>query len=211
MKIKTMVFNPFSSNTYLIWDEKSKDAIIIDPGCFNEEEEKELNDILEKEKLNVKYLFNTHCHIDHIFGNVFILEKFTPEFYIGKEDEFLLDGAIEQAERFGMKIKLIKYEKKYFSENKIIKFGEMQIIPIHTPGHSPGSFSFYFKNENICFTGDVLFLESIGRTDLWGGNYDILRNSIVEKLFKLPDDTQICPGHSEMTTIGYEKKYNSFV
>ncbi|MBN1637720.1 MAG: MBL fold metallo-hydrolase [Ignavibacteriales bacterium] len=211
MQVKTFIFNPFSVNTYLIWNDNSKDAIVIDPGCFNEFEEEELFSYIKKIKLNIKYLFNTHCHIDHILGNAFMLEKYKPKFYIGKEDEFLLDGANEQAERFGMRIKLINYERNYFNENEDIELGNIRIRPIHTPGHSPGSYSFYIHSQKVCFTGDVLFGEGIGRTDLWGGSFETLKKAIVEKLFALPNETDIYPGHAEITTIGYEKRYNEFL
>lgn len=211
MQIKTLVFNPFSVNTFLIWEKGNNDAIIIDPGCFDKKEEDELENIIQKNNLNIKFLLNTHCHVDHIFGNAFVLEKYNPKFFIGKEDEFLLNGANEQAERFGMRIKLIDYEKNYFDENEIIKLGNIEIKPIHTPGHSPGSYSFYIAEKNVCFTGDVLFSEGIGRTDLWGGSFEILKKSIIEKLFLLPNETDIYPGHSEITTIGYEKIYNEFL
>lgn len=208
--IQNFIFNPFLENTYILFDSEKKDAVVIDPGCYGEEEENEISNFIEKEKIKLKYLINTHCHIDHILGNNFIKRKYNPKFFIPKEDEFLLLKAKEQAEMFGFNLQTQLKPDDYLNEDLKIKIGNEDLNFIFTPGHTPGEFSIYIKSFSTCFTGDVLFKNGIGRTDLWGGNYDTLINSIQNKLFVLPDETIIYPGHGEKSTIGNEKKNSIF-
>jgi len=211
LKIKKFIFSPFSENTFVVWDKSSSDACVIDPGCNSDKEEKELESFITQNNLNIKYLINTHCHIDHIFGNAFVKEKFNPVFLAPKGDVFLLEKSEEQAALFGIDIKLSPKPDKFIEEEVNIALGSIKGEFLFTPGHTPGEFCVYFENEKICFTGDVLFKEGIGRTDLWGGNYNTLIRSIKEKLLSLPDDVRIYPGHGEASTIGYEKISNSFL
>lgn len=211
IQVQKFIFNPFLENTYVAWDDKSKEALVIDPGCSNENEEKLLSDFFEKNNLVLKYLINTHCHIDHILGNSFIKEKFNPVLLMPEKDIFLLDIMKEQANYFGIKFKPSPMPDDLLSEDKILKLGDSEMKFLFTPGHSPGEYCVYFESDKICFTGDVLFKGSIGRTDLWGGDYEILINSIKTKLLTLPDDVIIFPGHEDKSSIGYEKQFNSFI
>ncbi|MBN1302002.1 MAG: MBL fold metallo-hydrolase [Melioribacteraceae bacterium] len=211
LEIKKFVFNPFSENTYLIWDKDSLEAVVIDPGCSDSIEENELTELIANQNLAVKYLINTHCHLDHIFGNAFIKTKYNPIFIAPEKDLPLLKKAEEQADIFGVSINPSPLPDSFITEDLQISLGNVTPRFIFTPGHTPGEYSIYFGNENFCITGDVLFHESIGRTDLWGGDYNTLINSIMEKLFALPDDVVIYPGHNGLSTIGHERKYNPFL
>jgi glyoxylase-like metal-dependent hydrolase (beta-lactamase superfamily II) len=211
IKIEKFIFSPFSENTYLIWDDESKNTIVVDPGCSDREEENILERFIEEKKLSMKYLINTHCHIDHIFGCHFIKEKYYPRFLIPEKDLPLLQHAEKQAEMFGVEIKIPPQPDQYLSEELFLILNKSKIEFLFTPGHTPGEFCIYLKAEKILVSGDVLFKESIGRTDLWGGNYDTLISSINTKLLILPEDVKVYPGHGEETTIGHEKYYNPFL
>ncbi len=210
LTIKKFIFNPFLENTYIVFDDESRETAIVDPGCYDERERESLSNYISQENLKVKFLINTHCHIDHIFGNSFIKEKYNPVYLAPEEDLFLLDLMIEQGKVYGTDLKPSPPPDEFISEGKEILIGLNSCKFIFTPGHSPGEFCLYFEKDKICFTGDVLFKGSIGRTDLWGGDYNTLIDSIKEKLFMLPDDVKIYPGHESESTIGYEKKYNPF-
>ncbi len=211
LRIKIFEVNPFHENTYLVWDSISLESLLLDPGCSNETEEKELLEFVSKNSLIIKSMVTTHCHLDHLFGNYFIKQIF-PDciFYASLSDLPLLKGACEQASQYGIKMNESPLPDKELSEEDEICIGDIKIKPLFTPGHTPGEFCFYEKNAKICFSGDVLFNESIGRTDLWGGNANLLINSIKEKLFTLPDDVDVYPGHGKPTTIGHEKINNPF-
>lgn len=209
--VERFVFNPFGENTYVLWDDNSKEGIVIDPGCADCVEEKRLFSFIEKSQINIKALINTHCHIDHILGNACLIDKLHVTFYAPGKDVFLLDMAVEQAQAFGIKIKPSPKPDKFISEDLELLLGENKISFLFTPGHTPGEFCVYIQSSNICVTGDVLFKESIGRTDLWGGDYDALINSIKTKLMTLPDETIIYPGHGDESTLKHEKLNNPFI
>lgn len=211
MKIQKFTHSPFQENTYIVWNEETKETIIIDPSCLSKSEELEIENFVISNDLNVKYLFNTHGHLDHLFGNSFIRSRFSPVHFAPEKDMPLFERAEEQAKSFGLKMKKSPNPDFYFNESEILNIIGTEIKLIFTPGHTPGEFCIYFPNENICFTGDVLFKESIGRTDLWGGNYETLMNSINSKLLILPDETTIYAGHGEKSTIQYEKLNNPFL
>ena len=210
IKIQKFTFNPFFENTFIIIDDASSDAIVVDPGCFNQEEEQVLSDFILSNGLKVNYLINTHCHLDHIFGCQFIKEKYDSMYLIPEGDLPLLENAAMQAEMFEVEIKKPPQPDKLLSEDLILKLNDSELKFLFTPGHTPGEFCIYLEKEKILISGDVLFKEGVGRTDLWGGDYDTLINSINNKLFTLPDDVLVHPGHGEETTIGYEKMYNPF-
>lgn len=211
IKLHKLIFNLFGENTYILWDEQSKECTVIDPGCSNREEEIEFDNFITGNNLNLKYLINTHCHIDHILGNAYIKNKYNPEFLAPEEDVFLLNMMMEQAGYFGVNTKPSPLPDRYLKEELKLSLADIEISLLFTPGHSPGGYCLYFPLAKICISGDVLFRESIGRTDLWGGDYDTLVNSIQNKLFTLPDDVNIYPGHGESTTISYEKHSNPFL
>jgi len=210
LKVQRFVFSPFYENTYLIWDENTKNAAIIDPGCYDLKERETLDQFIGIESLKIKYLVNTHCHIDHIFGNAYIKEKYNPIFIAPEKDLFMLDLMIEAAEDYGVELTHSPKPDKLINEDEPLILGEVKGKFIFTPGHSPGEYCLYFEKEKICFTGDVLFKRSIGRTDLWDGDYETLLESIRKKLFTLPDETIIYPGHESQSTIGEEKASNPF-
>ncbi len=209
--IKKFVFNPFYENTYIIWDERTKEGMIVDPGCYTENEKTELKDYIIQNNFIVKYLVLTHCHLDHILGCKFVKEQFTSIFLSPKKDQFLLDEANTQAELFQIKIEDVPKPDVSLDANSILQLGKFQPKVFHTPGHTPGEHCLLFEDEKFCLTGDVLFKESIGRTDLWGGDMKVLLNSIKDKLMILDDKIKIYPGHGDESTIGEERKRNPFL
>ncbi|MGE5458566.1 MAG: MBL fold metallo-hydrolase [Methanococcaceae archaeon] len=209
--IKKFTFGPFSENTFVVWDEKSGAGAVVDPGCFSKEEEDLLADFIEDRGINVKYLIVTHGHIDHVAGCDFVYHKYTPQFFAPHADSELIANVQMQGNMFGMKVKTVPSGYEPLTEKTEIYLGSSKMEFIFTPGHTPGEHCIYFPEEKICITGDVLFQGSIGRTDLWGGDYDVLMNSIFEKLLILPDDTIIYPGHGSSSKIGIEKRDNSFL
>lgn len=211
LKIQRFVFSPFLENTYLVWDEETKQTAVVDPGCLFDHEERELSDFINEQNLKVNYLINTHCHIDHVFGNAFVKNKYDPPFYAPEKDIFLLDMMPNQAKEYGIQMKFSPNPGEFITEELELKLGKIPLKFLFTPGHTPGEYCIYFENEKKCITGDVLFKEGIGRTDLWGGNYKTLIDSIHNKLFTLPEDVEIFPGHGDSSSIGYEKKNNPFL
>ena len=209
--IKRFVFNPFSENTYVVWDEKTNEGMVVDPGCSDSSEEKELENFIFDRKIILKYLVITHCHIDHILGCKFIKEKYSPIYLIPNDDLPLLLEAKTQASAFGLEIENPPLPDDYLFEDSNISLGDAEIKIIFTPGHSPGEHCLYFEKEEFCITGDVLFKNSIGRTDLWRGDYSTLIKSIKNKLFILPDEVVIYPGHGDSSRIGTEKAENPFL
>ena len=211
MKIHKFTFNPFYENTYLIWDEQTLASAVIDPGMLEEFEEEEIKTFISTNSLKIEYLINTHCHIDHLLGARFIKEEYNPRYLIPEKDIPLFNNASTQAEMFGMTIKELPDYDNFLSEEEDLVIGNEMVKCLFTPGHSPGEFCLHSEKSNFCITGDVLFNESIGRTDLYGGNYDVLIDSIRKKLLILHDDVMIYPGHGDNSTIGYEKTHNQFL
>ncbi|WP_321332090.1 MBL fold metallo-hydrolase [uncultured Bacteroides sp.] len=210
MKIKRFEFNMFPVNCYVIWDD-TKEATVIDAGCFYEEEKQALKNFLLTNELDVKHLLNTHLHLDHIFGNPFMLKEFGLQAEACQIDEFWLENAPKQSRMFGFELKEAPVPLgKYLHDGDKVAFGNITLECIHVPGHSPGSLVFYCKAENCMFSGDVLFQGSIGRADLAGGNFDELKEHICSRLFVLPNETIVYPGHGAPTTIGIEKAENPF-
>ncbi len=212
MKIKKFVINPFQMNCYIYYDEYSSEAIIIDPGVYENYEEEEILKFLESKNIKIKYIINTHGHVDHVMGNSFAKKNFNCPLLIHKNDLFLLNNSQIQGLLYGINIKASPEPDEFISENLIIKLSEIEINFIHTPGHSPGGICMVDHLNKIVFTGDTIFSESIGRTDLPGGDVNLLLDSIINKLFsQCNDDYTLYPGHMEETTVGKEKKYNPFL
>lgn len=209
LKIKTFVFNPLQENTYVAYDD-TKECVIIDPGCYDRDEEKELADFISAHQLRVRFLLNTHCHVDHVLGNNFVKETYKTQLFIHPLDEPTLKAVKVYAPSYG----IYQYQEAdadgYLKEGELITFGNHSFAILFVPGHAPGHVAFYNEQEKIVISGDVLFYNSIGRTDLPGGNFNTLIRSIHQKLFKLPDDVTIYPGHGPETSIGFEKKTNPF-
>lgn len=210
MRIKKFEFNMFPVNCYILSDE-SDEAVVIDPGCFYEEEKQALKNYITSNGLTVKHLLNTHLHLDHIFGNPFMEKEFNVQAEANKLDEFWLEQAPQQSRMFGFQLKEEpKPLGKYICDGDIISFGNTKLEAIHVPGHSPGSLVFYCKDNSCIFSGDVLFQGSIGRADLAKGDFQELKENICSRLFVLPVETVVYPGHGAPTTIGAEKKDNPF-
>lgn len=209
MQIQKFTFNPFQENTYIVYDE-SKEALIIDPGCYDSRDEKELVDFIESNGLKPVRLLNTHAHIDHVFGNQFIANKYDLELELHELDFPILEAAVLAAQTYGFNYKESPKAGKKLVEGEYIEFGSTKLKIIHVPGHAPGHVVFYNEAEKIIIGGDVLFRGSIGRTDLPGGNHQQLLDQIRQKLFVLPTDVTVYPGHGPETTIGYELSHNPF-
>ncbi|MDO5570843.1 MAG: MBL fold metallo-hydrolase [Bacteroidales bacterium] len=212
MKVKKFQVNPFPVNTYVIYDENSKECAIIDPGCYWDEERKDMEKFIEDNDLKVKHLLHTHLHLDHILSTPYFSKKYNIPFAANKKDEFLLIDGPKQASQWGLKLEFqpIAIEKE-LNENDIFNIGDSKFIVKEVPGHSPGSVVFYDEKDGIIFTGDVLFNSSIGRTDLKGGNHQDLIDNIRNKILVLPEETVVYSGHGQETTIGYEKKFNPYL
>lgn len=211
MEVKVFVNNPWQENTIVLSDD-TKEAVIVDCGCFGEEEENRLKDFLEKESLKPVALLNTHLHIDHIFGNNFIEKTYGLKAQASQEDEFLIRNAKEYAAMLGVTgITQPPVLGKYLKDGDGVKFGHSELQVIAVGGHSPGGLCFYSVADRLLLAGDVLFAGSVGRTDLPGGNTRQLIEGIRNKLLILPEEVRIIPGHGPMTTIGAEKKTNPFL
>ncbi len=208
-KIKVFVFNPFQENTFLLYDE-SNECIIIDAGCNEEHEFKELDSYITENNLTLKLIINTHCHIDHIMGNAYLVDKYNVLSIAHKEDMPLLERSNDMAMAFGFNIQEPPTPSQFVNEGDEIKFGNTILKVKHVPGHSPGSIALYNEKEQFVIVGDVLFKGGIGRTDLPGGDYDTLIASINNKLFTLNGDVVVYSGHGESTTIAHEKNTNPY-
>lgn len=210
LSIHYFTFNPFAENTYVIYNEEGE-AIIVDPGMMQVHEQFKLQQFIQDKNLTVTKIINTHAHIDHVMGVKFIKDWYKVKFYLHKDEMPVLHQAVYSAEMFGLKFNEIPEVDGYIDEQTEIVLGKDRMQVLFTPGHSPGSISFYAPEFKWIIAGDVLFNGSIGRTDLPGGSITVLEKSIQEKLYTLPDDVVVYPGHGEPTTIGREKTSNPFV
>ena len=209
LQVQSFVFNPFQENTFVLFDE-TKECVIIDQGCSDENENQELRTFIESRKLQVKLLLNTHCHIDHVLGNKFVKDTFKVHLLIPSGEEAVLKAAEVYAPSYGFHLYQHQSPNGFLEEGDLLKVGNHTFVVLFVPGHSPGHVAFYSEKNRILIGGDVLFYNSIGRTDLPGGNHDQLITSIHTKLFTLPEAVRVYPGHGPETTIGFEKKTNPF-
>ncbi len=210
ISIKSFAFGPFQENTYILFDE-TKECVIIDPGCYDSTERAALANYIDNNKLKPVKLLNTHCHLDHVFGNGFIAEKYNLKLEINKFDKPVLDALMMTAKMYGLNAEPSPEPSIYLNEGDKITFGTSTLEILFTPGHSPGSITFYDTTQKFMIVGDVLFNGSIGRTDLPGGDFQTLISSIKNKLFPLGDDYNVYNGHGSSTTIGFERKSNPFL
>jgi hydroxyacylglutathione hydrolase len=210
LQIKSFVFNPIQENTYILFNEQ-KECLIIDPGMYFEEEKEAMQNFIIENNLIPKGLLNTHCHLDHVFGNKFIAETYNLTLQIHKGEKPVLDFAPVVALQYNMPFDNYAGDFIYLKEGDTIKLNNDVLTIIEAPGHSPASICFYCKQQNFIIGGDVLFQRSIGRTDLPGGDYETLISNIRNKLLILPDETKVYSGHGDVTTIGEEKRYNPYL
>ena len=212
LQFESFVFNPFAENTYVVYDDNSKECVIIDPGCGTPAEENQLFGFIDSHRLKPMLAINTHGHIDHILGNAAVKKRYNINVaaHPNVKNDFLRSR--QQSAMFGLPLMGdCDLPDRDLEDGEVIKVGESTLEVICTPGHAEGSISLYAEIEGWVFTGDALFFRSIGRTDFPGGSYETLRKSIKERLFHLPDDTEIFSGHGESTTIFDEKRYNMFL
>ena len=262
LTVKTFVFSPVQENTYVLSDEKDA-CCIIDPGCYFGNERRELQEYVEQQGLTPKMLVNTHCHLDHVFGNKFVYDTWGLPLHLHEKERLVLEMAPLMGRDWGMPFEnyrgpqvLLEPGKKYPangprenvtrmpersndgrpsedlfrhgpprsepSQSSVLddgpvarpgrlQWGEDELEILFLPGHSPGSVGFYCAEQGFLIAGDTLFRDSIGRTDLPGGDHMTLLKSIREVLWALPDETVVYPGHGEETTIGWEKRHNPFI
>lgn len=209
MQVHKFTFNAFQENTYIVADE-ANNCVIIDPGCYTAEERRELFDFIEKNALQPLAVLNTHAHIDHILGNAAVIEKYAIPFYMHQEDLTTLRAVAGYAHLYGFEGYIPSPEPtSYIEDGQILSFGDIRFTVIFGPGHAPGHVAFYSPEENFVINGDILFRGSFGRTDLPGGDFETLRNTLLNIMFKLPEETVVYSGHGSETTIGFEKKNNA--
>lgn len=208
--VKAFVNNPYQENTYLLYDDTG-DCVIIDPGMYTATEQNAVVGFIKTNNLKPVMLLNTHCHIDHVLGNKFVFDQYglKPKFHEGESET--LASVVAYAPAMGFTYEPSPLPDEYLPETGTITFGSTTLQLIFAPGHSPAHLCFYDADANILIGGDVLFRNSIGRTDLPGGNYSTLVKNIETKLFALPDDCTVYPGHGPETTIGYEKQHNPYL
>ncbi|MCO5258805.1 MAG: MBL fold metallo-hydrolase [Crocinitomicaceae bacterium] len=208
LHVHAFTFNPFQENTYVIFADNG-DAVIIDPGCYDKEEENELDEFIEANQLNVLALLNTHAHIDHVLGNSHVIEKYKVDYYLHEEDLPTLNAVSSYAHVYGFpNYKISPQPTKLLNHGDTLVFKSIQLEVFFTPGHAPGHVVFYNKENNLVINGDVLFQDSFGRVDLPGGDLETLKKSIFDTMFQFPENTVVYCGHGPATTIGREKTSN---
>lgn len=215
LNVKQFTFNPFGESTFVVYDEASREAAVIDPGMVSAAERSLLDGFIERNKLKITQVINTHLHVDHCFGANYVRRRYGVGLAGHSADAFLGERVAAQTRTFGV----IPSEGEpdavaidvALDEGDTISIGNDSLKVLHVPGHSPGSIALYCADGGFVITGDALFQGSIGRTDLPGGSMEQLVDSIRTKLFTLPDDTLVLPGHGPATTIGDEKKYNPYM
>ena len=210
LTVQRFTFNPVQENTYVVYNEKGQ-CCIIDPGCYFASEQQELKEFVQQNQLKPVLLLNTHCHLDHIFGNDFIHKTFGLPLHLHKLEKPVLNFGPAAGQLWELPFLNYDGELNFMEEDDLVSLGEDKLKVLFTPGHSPGHVSFYSSENKFILSGDVLFEGSVGRTDLPGGDFKVLEESIKTKLYTLPSDTVVYPGHGNTTTIGDEMKTNPYV
>ena len=210
LTIQAFTFNPYQENTFVLSDE-SKEAVIIDPGCYDLQEQQELTQYVHQHKLVVRYILNTHGHIDHMLGNAYCVKQWGVPLVAHPKSVRDLESSPQWGKMMGLNVTPSPSPDQWIKEGDTIEFGQTQLQVWYTPGHAEGHVSFFSDADQQLFSGDVLFAGSIGRTDLPGGSLPILMQSIAEKLLPLDDQVQVHCGHGPSTTIGKERKSNPFI
>ena len=208
LHIQGFTFNPFQENTYVVYTEAG-DAVIIDPGCYSREEQQLLTAFIQEKNLKILALLNTHCHIDHILGNAFILRTFDVELYAHELDLPTLKNGSYAASLYGIQgYETSPEPTQFITDNETLTFGSIEFQVIFGPGHAPGHVAFYNAENAVLLGGDILFRGSFGRYDLPGGSLEVLKKTITERIFTLPEDTIVYSGHGPATITGEEKRTN---
>jgi hydroxyacylglutathione hydrolase len=210
LTVKSFTFSPVQENTYVVYNEAGE-CCIVDPGCYFGNERNELKEFIRETRLTPKYLLNTHCHLDHVFGNKFVHDTWALDLHLHENEKPVLEYAPTFALTWGLPFDNYKGNLTFLREGEVIRLGNDELQVLFTPGHSPGHICFYCQEQQLVLGGDVLFRQSIGRTDLPGGSFETLIDSIRTRLFVLPNETIVYPGHGPETTIGYEKVNNPFL
>lgn len=210
LKIECLTVNPFQENTWIVY-EPNGDAVVFDPGFFSRVEEQAFVDLIQKNGLTLMGLINTHCHIDHILGNAFVSDKYSLPLQVSKGEWAVYEQNRLWGKTYGLECMPFEGDVNILNPESKLKIGSYEFEILSTPGHSPDHLSFYCAQAGILVSGDVLFEGSIGRTDLPGGDFAVLEQSIQKKLYILPDETLVLPGHGATTQIGIEKRSNPFV
>ena len=210
LQIQSFTFSPIQENTYILFNE-FKECIIIDPGCYFDDEKEVLKNFISQKELIPVMLLNTHCHLDHVFGNKMVADTFGLTLQLHEKEKAVLAFAPTSGLKYDMPFDNYIGDFIFLKEGDKILLGEDELVIIEAPGHSPGSICFYCARQNFLIGGDVLFYRSIGRTDLPGGNYQTLLDNIKNKLFILPNETIVYSGHGNITLIGDEKIHNPFL
>jgi hydroxyacylglutathione hydrolase len=210
MKIYKLVFSPIQVNTYVLAD-ISGECAIVDCGCYDRNEFSGLVDVLESNRLKPVLLLDTHCHLDHIFGNKFILDKYNLRPYTSQLEEPNRKNAVSHSSMFGLSMEIPPEPAGFITDKQKLTFGSTTLLALHVPGHTAGSLAFYSESDNCVFTGDALFAGSIGRSDLPGGNFETLIESIKTQLLSLPGETVVYSGHGPETTIERETRTNQYL
>ncbi len=209
MNIQRFIFNLFQVNTYVLYE--NNECIIIDPGNETDTENQKIIDFIEQNNLKPLFILNTHCHIDHIVGVEYLKKYFNIEFFANKKDEYLFPPMQEVAKSYDIKLSGVPTIDRNITSADILKIGNSTLKVLEVPGHTLGHLSFFAEKEQFVLTGDVLFKDTIGRTDLLGGDLDNLMNSIVTQILPLGDEVVVYPGHGPETKIGEERKNNPFL
>ncbi|AFC25090.1 MBL fold metallo-hydrolase [Saprospira grandis] len=209
--VQAFTFNMFQENTYIVYDQ-SKACIIVDPGCYTAQEQNRLKLYIEERGLKPEAVVNTHCHLDHVFGNAFACKTWDIPLYVPEGEAAMLEAFPRVAQQYGVpNVTPSPKPNKLLKGGETFSFGQTSFKLLYCPGHSPASLCFYSEKDHLLLAGDVLFFGSIGRTDLPGGNYEILMQSIQEEILPLPDETVVYSGHGPKTTVGRERKMNPFI
>lgn len=210
MNIAQLTFNPFQENTYVVWDETGE-AVVIDAGNYGPRETEALFNFIEQKGIRPVMALNTHGHVDHILGVQALKERCAVPFALHSQDRFLVESAPTHGALYGFQVDAVPDVDRDLADGEEVAFGHTRLRVIHTPGHTPGHVALYQPDEKILFTGDTLFKESIGRTDLPGGDYGWIMKSIIDRIMPLGEEVAIYPGHGPKSTLGHEMLYNPFI
>jgi hydroxyacylglutathione hydrolase len=209
--LKTFTFSPFAENTYVVADNTTLEAVVFDPGCYDQDEKEELSRFLDDNKLTLKAVWLTHAHLDHVFGCAYLKRKYSVKIYMHANEQVILNDTPSRAAMYGLRGFEPFEIDGYLTAGEVLTLGSLLFEIRFVPGHAPGHIAFVNHADRYVIGGDVLFRASVGRTDFPFCSATDLKKSITEQLYTLPDDYTVYPGHMELTTIGHEKKHNPFV